>query len=326
MKTLKKLKTGFRRFFIASMLLSLSAMAGNWTVVRGQGQSFYLKFIQVRVFDGLDKNGNITAEKYNEKGGVVEIVVQGTAFDICPGGEERLRFNWSFSQNVSQVVPSTGVSASLQALQVHTKLPCTIGLAARSDLTLRGSDGVVNPFTEVESRKNDSNLLFQPPEERGRVFAFTGDGSRMSAVLGVRLRERPDPGAQFAWFEMFIGTPAGTMRYVYLYEIVRGGQFVSDNDRSGNVSGTWGLVCCSGKYTGSVVLTQNGTKITGSFDDGSGIVGEIKGNILTFRRQWPAGIQDYTFELSPDGKTLTGSFSGTRDQSVGVETKLTKIR
>ncbi len=38
-----------------------------------------------------------------------------------------------------------------------------------------------------------------------------------------------------------------------------------------------------------------------------------------------AGTQDYRLELSPDGKTLTGSYSGASDTSVGNEVKLTKV-
>src|SRR5215218_9824400 len=95
----------------------------------------------------------------------------------------------------------------------------------------------------------------------------------------------------------------------------------SANNVSGgkdNLSGKWDLVCCDGKYTGKVTLVQEGDKITGTYDDASQIEGEIKGNTVTLRRRWATGAQDYTLEVSPDGKTLTGTFSGTRDASVGV--------
>lgn len=94
---------------------------------------------------------------------------------------------------------------------------------------------------------------------------------------------------------------------------------------NGNVTGDWSLVCCSQKYRATVSLIQNGTKISGSFSDGSQIEGEIIGNRLTFRRRFSAGTQDYVLELGTDGKTLTGTFSGDRDTAVGVDTTLTKI-
>ncbi|HEV7701659.1 MAG TPA: hypothetical protein VGO43_15620 [Pyrinomonadaceae bacterium] len=96
-----------------------------------------------------------------------------------------------------------------------------------------------------------------------------------------------------------------------------------------DVSGTWDLVCCSGRYTGKLTLTQSGNKIGGYFGETSNgstgkVDGAINGTSLTFRRTWSGGVQDYTLTLSSDGKTLTGSFNGTRDTSVGTEFRATR--
>lgn len=91
------------------------------------------------------------------------------------------------------------------------------------------------------------------------------------------------------------------------------------------VSGTWDLVCCSGKYRGTLVLRQNGNRLEGyMIDPSQPIAGEISGSTLRFRRSFSGGQQDYTMTLSPDGRTLTGSFTGTRDTAVGTETTATK--
>ena len=96
-----------------------------------------------------------------------------------------------------------------------------------------------------------------------------------------------------------------------------------------NVSGTWDFVCCSKKYTAKLTLVQTGNTISGYFGQTSnGTTGEIEGQLngtsLTFRRRWSGGTQDYTLTVSADGKTLTGSFSGDRDTSVGTEVKATR--
>jgi hypothetical protein len=196
--------------------------AGQEPAVNGQG--FYLKLLRVRVFSHLDQNGHITAEKYDENGGSVEITVEGNAKYVCPGGSEKMRFTWRFGREASKIVTATGVSASMETGQLNANPPCSTGLSANSDFTMEGSSSSTNPFTAEENRKIDGELFFQPYEERNRFFPYTSDGSRRSGVIGVRVRDRADRGAQFAWFDFMIGTNAGTIKYVYLYEIVRDGQ------------------------------------------------------------------------------------------------------
>jgi hypothetical protein len=95
--------------------------------------------------------------------------------------------------------------------------------------------------------------------------------------------------------------------------------------RPGDVTGMWRLVCCSAKYTMDVDFTQTGTAITGSFADGSTVMGTRAGNTVTFTRDIPGyGMQQYRLTLSLDSNTLTGDFSGRRDTSVGVETVMTR--
>jgi hypothetical protein len=95
------------------------------------------------------------------------------------------------------------------------------------------------------------------------------------------------------------------------------------------VSGVWNFECCEKHYTGKLTLIQNSNKISGYFGDTSNgttgeIDGEINGATLTFKRRWSAQTQDYNLTLSPDGNTLTGSFTGDRDTSVGTDVKATR--
>jgi len=93
----------------------------------------------------------------------------------------------------------------------------------------------------------------------------------------------------------------------------------------GGVSGTWDLVCCSNKYRSILVLQQNGNRLTGYMvNPEQKLEGSINGNTLRFTRNFSGGSQEYALTLSPDGRTLTGNFTGTRDTSVGTETTATK--
>lgn len=98
--------------------------------------------------------------------------------------------------------------------------------------------------------------------------------------------------------------------------------------REQDISGTWKIVCCSGKYWGETDLTMDGrNKIKGQFYDianksGGTIEGTVNGNVVLFTRN--KGEQDYKLTLSSDGKTMSGFFVGNHDGSVGTEVTMTR--
>ena len=96
-----------------------------------------------------------------------------------------------------------------------------------------------------------------------------------------------------------------------------------------NVTARWDFECCDKRYKGKLSLVQDGDKVTGNFGETTnGTTGEIKGQIngksLTFTRRWDGKVQEYTLTVSDDGKTLTGTFTGDRDTSVGTDVKATR--
>jgi hypothetical protein len=112
---------------------------------------------------------------------------------------------------------------------------------------------------------------------------------------------------------------------------------ISGQQAASNVSGTWDMVCCSNKYRVKITLIQDGAKISGYFgenggnsNDGTGgtIEGQINGTTLTFTRRHAIGtqnyVQSYVLTLSRDGRTLTGSYSGDVDTSVGRDVTATR--
>jgi hypothetical protein len=81
------------------------------------------------------------------------------------------------------------------------------------------------------------------------------------------------------------------------------------------------MVCCNAIYSSNVTFIQTGTTLGGMFTDSNNdpvgtIVGTVNGFDVMFTRTWDTYSQVYMLTLSPDGKTLTGTFTGTHDPSV----------
>lgn len=259
----KLIAFGSRGFLMVAILFSLFILPGNLTVTKAQTNDFYLKFKEVRVFNTLNEYGTLTSEKYDETGGSVDFRVNGDVLGLCPGGAEIMRFTWQFSQNIVSVAAASSISASINASQVSSSPPCTKGLAARSIIEIRDSNGLDNPFSEAESPKIDGNVYSDG--DGTRFWAFT-ENQLSSGVSSVQVSDRlTDPTRQFAWFDIYIGTSGGDVRYVYLYEIIRGGNPpVGGTTPSGSVtpSGGDGTQTITWNTTASSVRGQNGQQFT----------------------------------------------------------------
>jgi hypothetical protein len=91
-----------------------------------------------------------------------------------------------------------------------------------------------------------------------------------------------------------------------------------------DVTGRWNWVCCDGHYDGELKLTQFSTgEITGTMCNANGeapgtIKGSLRGNYIQFTRTWSGYHQQYSLALSPDGRTLIGTFDGVRDATVSA--------
>lgn len=207
-----------RGLLIATILFSLFMLPGN---AKAQTKNFYLKFKEIRVFNILNENGSIVNERYDQNGGSIDVNVQGKAYELCPGGAETMRFTWQFAQTIATLTPASKVSASIEASQVSSSPPCTIGIAARSLVVMHGNNGVVSPFSGDESLKMEG---LTKSEDGTRYWADPGSdpNAGVSAIL-VSEEASNGPEREFAWFEFFISTSGGDLRYVYLYDIVRGG-------------------------------------------------------------------------------------------------------
>lgn len=178
--------------------------SGTWT------------FYKVRVFSDLNSNASIVKEKYDSSGGQVEINVNGNVYGLCPGGAETLRFDWNFNGSITPVNPGKGVSASLEASAAYGK-PCTGGLASRTVFAMYGSNGQVNPFNAEETSAIDGGRFYW--ESGNRLWANPSAGATRGGFT-VKVNDKATlPGKNRAWFSLNIETPAGSVRYVYLYQM-----------------------------------------------------------------------------------------------------------
>jgi len=107
--------------------------------------------------------------------------------------------------------------------------------------------------------------------------------------------------------------PAATQEDCCISGVKGGGTGGGTGGGSGiNVTGRWTFECCKRNYGGQMGLVQNGSRLSGAFENGGGdIEGTVNGTTLTFQRNLGGGkVQNYVLNLGADGKTLTGSFSG----------------
>ena len=106
--------------------------------------------------------------------------------------------------------------------------------------------------------------------------------------------------------------PAATQEGCCISGVKGGGGGDGGGGDAERLKGRWDFVCCSDNYNGWIVFQNtNGNKFSGwMYREDEKIAGEINGNKVTFRRSVSGGDWDVKMDLSQDGKTLTGTFTG----------------
>jgi hypothetical protein len=88
------------------------------------------------VANGMNQFATITDEHYDANGGEVYVSGDGRALDLCSGGFERLRFKWTFPQDITRVSDGGTLSVSLEAGPGGHKEPCNGQIGAISDISV----------------------------------------------------------------------------------------------------------------------------------------------------------------------------------------------
>lgn len=172
---------------------------------------------QVRVFNRLENTGTIVRDSYDANGGFSEVRLNGNLSQICPGGSEVVRLAWQFPTSAAAFNDGDRVNITISGDPLSRTGGCTGGLAARTIITSGGSNGNTNPFNVEESAQIDGGR-FWDSQGGGRVFADPNATTRSTPYF-FEVDTRPHyPERQRAWFNVKITTPAGEIRYVYIYE------------------------------------------------------------------------------------------------------------
>jgi hypothetical protein len=206
------METLTRNFVVAVFLFSLSALSGNWATVQAQGGSWTLK--EKRVFNNMDGSvATITSERYDASGGSVDLQLSGDILSFCPGGYEKLRFTWSFPDNVTSVVNGGGIGVSLDARQISKSQNCGTQLASRSVMYVYPGSFALEGDNSVDRDRFLAGNNF-------RVRAAEGENSGTGALkVNTHAFNSLKP---MAYFEVCIGTPTrsggGSLCYAYVYE------------------------------------------------------------------------------------------------------------
>jgi hypothetical protein len=207
----------FARPLAAILLFVLIQLPANRTAADSP-ELWTLK--RIVVANGMNQFATITDEHYDAKGGEVYVSGDGRALDLCSGGFERLRFKWTFPQDITRVSDGGTLSVSLEAGPGGHKEPCNGQIGAISDISVAGSAGITFPLSEDDMKVMDVDRFFT--KESGDAWAGRDPRTGLGSV-GVNTRE-PVEGRPFAYFFIRIGMRGmgpGELRYVYIYE--RGG-------------------------------------------------------------------------------------------------------
>jgi hypothetical protein len=262
-KTMNKFKnvpTAFssKVFIAAAVLSSLFALSGHFAPASGQTSSAW-NFKEVRVFPkGLNTDeAKVVKERYDEMSGSVELSIDGKADGLCPGGNEIVRLNWTFDHaSMKQAISGQGVSASLEAYPITINPPCGGAVAASSSINMRGSDGLLSPFSAEESSIIDGGRFYGG----GKVSADPKQ-RKTDNVIAVRVRDNPpNPKYPNAWFSIYLGTPAGEIHYVYIYELSRGTSGNGGGSRNSDLAGNWESYNSDGNWR-PTSIRQEGNKL-----------------------------------------------------------------
>ena len=209
-------------------ILAFIAMLGNVPASNVQSRPWRLKTI--KVFNKLSSFNTVTREQYNETGGSVDIQIDGASNGLCPGGTEKLRFNWQFEGDITSIVDGGGLSVNLQAGAVGVNKPCIESTFTQfSPIYIYGQRGVLSPLSDDDNKLVDGERFFNVD---GNYRLFADEGKGLTVRIGVATNPVRD-NLPLAFFSVNVATRAGgQVTYVYVYQ--RGGGGYDGERRGGN--------------------------------------------------------------------------------------------
>jgi hypothetical protein len=202
------MKISMKNFVAAMLLFSAFAVSGHLTAAEGSW-----KFKENRVFNNMNGSvATITAERYDTSGGSVDLQLKGDILSFCPGGFEKMRFTWSFPDNITEIVNGSTISSSLDARQTSKSQNCGTQLASRSFMYIYNGGFALEGNSSIDERFKTGNGF------RATAAEYENSGT---ATLKVNTQAF-NPKKPLAYFEVCIQTPTrsggGYLCYAYVYE------------------------------------------------------------------------------------------------------------
>lgn len=205
----------FASYFYTVILLTIITLTGYIGTANAQAGKWQFK--QVYVFNHLTSDAAIVAEKYNAAGGRVDINANGKIYDLCPGGMEKMGFEWKFEYPLTTANPGGAFGLNLRAGQLSVSQPCRTAISSQSIMAVYGSSGSISPFSEEFNRLIDGSRF-----DTGNGFRVRPAEAEKTGIASVNMKDyKADPRYKYAWFYVTISVRgAGYINYVYMFERV----------------------------------------------------------------------------------------------------------
>lgn len=164
-------------------------------------------------------NAQIESENVTLTGGTLDLVVTGTPYDLCPRGNERMRFTWRFDKDISQFNPGDRFGARLEAQLVSMGGDCKGGLAYRTNANVIGGVSSINWDKIVGVRGDGDRFLTKSYERASPSPTWQNYESTVIEINDIE----PYPERKYGGFIVHVSGPGGELAYLYAYEPVGAG-------------------------------------------------------------------------------------------------------
>ncbi len=89
-------------------------------------------------------------------------------------------------------------------------------------------------------------------------------------------------------------------------------------------AGNWKWVCCDGKYSGTMTLTQEGATVKGTMtatalEESPDVTGTVDGTLLDLERKGGGGTLHYMLRGDSTSNALSGFFEGAHDPMAATD-------
>lgn len=245
----------------------------------------------------LQKNWNtaqIEHEDVNAGGGLVDLVLSGKPFNLCPAGTERIRVTWRFDKPIVQLNPGETFGAKIEARMTSYGGDCNGGLAYRTYAEV--SAGVASmSWDQTLGMRTDGNRFQTKVWDRANAWK---DGRNAASSIIEVFNNEPYPDRLAAGFVVYIGGPGGEMAYLYAYQPVMSGSITGPvggaqppadpGSAAPDLAGTWYR---EGNTGLPASIRQSGNSLVFTNERGESSYGRFESKGVIVALDWESGLR-----------------------------------